>query len=1319
MAEQEPQKSIKLKKRHSRTLLIILFSLLFLLLISFLGVFLGFNYFGERILRKYLQEKILISSDGLYRADFSTLHVNILTGKVEINNFELIPDTLQYQRLKSLGKITSSLYRVSFSSLTIDKVHFRQIYSVRRINFRQLTLHRPVLSIVGYRDTSTALHNRWRVVYEDIYPAVSNVFKDFHVDSVIIDRGRFLSTSHQSTGRETSGEYEFNAILRDVSVNRFSYYNHARVFYSRDVDLIVHNVEYMLADSLYVLKAEELGFSLTKSRLYGKKLSLLPNFKAKKKLKVASGDFFRLDLPGFSIQGIDLYKAMTNQEVEIHAVKLNDFFVRVYRKNLPPGTTTAHKTKKKINLAGLYTIVAKELRYVSIDSLLLKNASFEFFANLTDKKPELRIGKVNLDLNEFRLDSVSYMDPNRIFYAHGLELSLDNFSLFLRDGIHYVNASSICFSTRKSLIDVSQCIIFPGRQAKAKQQTDPSNTMDVRVPRLTFTGIDLKKVFNNRIFDFDRLTISEPEIRYTRFRPPKNPDPRFKKPQDFFEEQNGEVVYDLLKKYLWIIKGREIEISNGFSRFSTEQNGKAVPLATCSFSLTMQQFLIDSVHGMNQQGYFYSQDFDLDLKSLSIVSPDSLSHLQAGRIHIATRDSLIEANNLQVFKTAGPLQFNAHPAKRQSLTFDFSLKKLQLTGLNHKKLFLEKIVKANQIILEYPVLHLKSTINVRSEGTFQASQLLKTTNFVRTFEIGQCIVRKGAFSYDGEEDRKASYFSLKDIDFAVIDATVHIPQKGYHDGLIKFDSLQLKVIPLRAIIADSTYELEARSLEVHSYPADIILKGIRVSPLKRFLDNPDRKIMADISIPEIRFNGFYFDRAIFDNQWLLDTLYVDHPSVSVEIWQDEMKATAPWKIDPASVIKIPPFMNTLFVHKVSVSGADAGLIIHRPDKTLSYALKKFMVTVTRFQVDSATRTNPAGTPLFNADDISVSAPGFSWMLPDSMYTCTIGGFGFSTGSASAYLDTFTVIPNYSRIDFSRKLGYQIDRIVFKVPRITVSQLDFRKLVSDRQFHAVRVNLNGANIEAYCDKRLLFPNWQRPLMPGQMIAGIKFPVSIDTISLSNGFASYEEQTGDEPGRIFFDRMNATLTGFNTLTGFITKTTDRTLDLYGTSRLMGLAPTESWFQFQTRHDSDTFTLHSTVGELDLTAINPMLSKLLPVAIKRGTATMTEIVQMNANNYKATGRLIVRYKNLAIRLYPTKPGTWDSLEQSLLTEVVNFLLPESNPGENGKIRQGEIYFERDLSKGFFNFVWKSSLSGLKSTLGFNSKAQKDMIKGEKKNK
>jgi hypothetical protein len=1319
MAEQEQQTNHVPDKHPRRTLPIVIAGLFILLIGSFLGVFLGFNYFGEKFLRNYLQEKIRIASYGLYHADFKAVQVNILTGRVVLDSFDLIPDSVQYERLKRSGKVPGALYRLSFTSVSIDRVHFRQIYARKRINFRRLTVHHPVLRIVGFRDTVTAGHSRWRVVYEDIYPAVSGVFNDFHVDSVMVDNGYFLSSSQPSGGRKTSGEYEFNAILRDVSVNKFSYYNHKRVFYSRDVDLIVHNVEYYLADSLYVLKAKELGFSLTGSVLYGKELALIPNVRSAKAGQAGSGDFYRLDLPAFSIRGIDLYRAMTSHEVEIQSVKLNDFRVRVYRNNPPAGKAARRKSGKKITLAGLYTVVAKDLQFVNIDSLSIKKAAFEFYPGVRDTKPELRIDEFNLELSQFRLDSVSYKDPDRIFYSRDLELTLDRISLNIRDDIHLVNASGISVSTRKSLVNVTQSIIFPGKQRNWLHQPVHQNTMYIRLPELTFTGIDLKKVFNNRILNFDRLIISEPEIRYIRSGPPKNPDPRFRKPQDFFEEENEDVVYDLLKKYLWIVKGREINITNGFGRFSRQADGKEIPIATGSFDLTMHEFLIDSVHGMNQQGYFYSNDFDLDLKELSIVSSDSLSHLHAGRVHIATPDSLIEAENIQFFKTADPMHFNTRQDKRQSLTFDFSLKKLQLTGLNHKKLFLEKVVKANSIVLEYPTLRLKSSNILHPEGPIQASQLLATENFIRTLEVGRCQIRKGSLFYDGQEDRKASYFSLKDIDFTLVNAGLQIPEKGKGNGVIKFDSLQLKVFPLRAVMADSTYVVEAQSLEVHSYPADITLKGIRVAPLYSGNSAQIARSRATITIPEIRLKSFYFDRAIFDNQWLLDELYVEHPDASFDIRQRKTTATGSSHFDPAGLVNFPPFMETVAVRKVSISNADAVVVIHQSDTTRSYSLKNMMIGVTRFRADSATRANPAGTPLFNAEDITFSAPGYSWISNDSMYTFRIGRFGLSTGSSFAYADSVTAIPNYSRADFAGKLGYQTDRLVVKIPRMTCTGLDFRKLVADRMLQVQRLDVDRLNFESYRDKRVPFPTWQRPPMPGHMAAEIKFPAIIDTIVFSDGFASYEEQVGDEPGKIFFDRMNGTLTGFITPSGSAFRPGNFDLDLHGTARLIGLAPVESWFNFRTGHPTDTFTVRAVIGELDLTAINPILSRLLPLAIKRGTATSTEIIQLNGNSTRAIGRLDFRFNNLVIDLLPAKPETLTPAEQALLEKVVNLLLADSNPNADGKMKQGVIYFERDPSKGIFNFLWKSVLSGLKSTLGFNTKAQKVIIKADKSRK
>jgi hypothetical protein len=271
MSDQETENTPLPKKRRKRIWRFVLLGVLVVLMGSFIAVYYSFNYFGERFLRKYLQDKIRISSKGLYHVDFKTMQVNILTGKIALHGFVLTPDTVQYQKLKMQGKMARALYRVSFASLVIDKVHFRQIYASKRINFRQLIVQYPIISIVGYPDTLTAKRSKWRVIYEDVYPAVSGVFNDFHIDSVKINHGLFETSSMKKNGIEVTGGYQFSTVLKDVSVNPFSYYNRDRVFYSRDIDLVVHNFERQLADSLYSLTAEEIGFSLTKSILYGKK----------------------------------------------------------------------------------------------------------------------------------------------------------------------------------------------------------------------------------------------------------------------------------------------------------------------------------------------------------------------------------------------------------------------------------------------------------------------------------------------------------------------------------------------------------------------------------------------------------------------------------------------------------------------------------------------------------------------------------------------------------------------------------------------------------------------------------------------------------------------------------------------------------------------------------------------------------------------------------------------------------------------------------------------------------------------------------------
>ncbi len=79
-------------------------------------------------------------------------------------------------------------------------------------------------------------------------------------------------------------------------------------------------------------------------------------------------------------------------------------------------------------------------------------------------------------------------------------------------------------------------------------------------------------------------------------------------------------------------------------------------------------------------------------------------------------------------------------------------------------------------------------------------------------------------------------------------------------------------------------------------------------------------------------------------------------------------------------------------------------------------------------------------------------------------------------------------------------------------------------------------------------------------------------------------------------------------------------------------------------------------------------------------------------------------------------------EKLKKGVLSPLISFMINDlvvksNNPKFARKPRVGQVYFERDTQKSVVNYVWKSVLSGLMSTMGFNTKAQKQERKEVKK--
>lgn len=86
------------------------------------------------------------------------------------------------------------------------------------------------------------------------------------------------------------------------------------------------------------------------------------------------------------------------------------------------------------------------------------------------------------------------------------------------------------------------------------------------------------------------------------------------------------------------------------------------------------------------------------------------------------------------------------------------------------------------------------------------------------------------------------------------------------------------------------------------------------------------------------------------------------------------------------------------------------------------------------------------------------------------------------------------------------------------------------------------------------------------------------------------------------------------------------------------------------------------------------------------------------MTGDNYNAKGSETLLYEDLKIEVL--KSDSSDNKKKGFQTFLANALMKNSNP-TNGVTKTEEINYQRDITKSFFNLVWKSIFSGAKKTV------------------
>ncbi|OQX81168.1 MAG: hypothetical protein B6D61_01025 [Bacteroidetes bacterium 4484_249] len=349
-----------------------------------------------------------------------------------------------------------------------------------------------------------------------------------------------------------------------------------------------------------------------------------------------------------------------------------------------------------------------------------------------------------------------------------------------------------------------------------------------------------------------------------------------------------------------------------------------------------------------------------------------------------------------------------------------------------------------------------------------------------------------------------------------------------------------------------------------------------------------------------------------------------------------------------------------------------------------------------------------------AKDIILQLYDKQLVTTDSMYRIRANNVTYYYSRDKIIIDSFEVVPRYDRQTFFDKAQFQTDRMQIKFESAIAEGVDLLSIIESNEFQIRKLTFNKFHMMDHRDQH--YPRKENDFkqLPKQALLNLPFVLNIDTIDVKNSFMLYGEYVdkSQEPGEIYFTNFNASAYNVSNLGKIENK--PNILHANVTADIMNQARMNLELTIPLDKNADYFWFSGYVERTDLRNFNSMTENLFGISIVRGKGEV-EIPLITANEIHSKGTLNFKYRKLKLAMYNrNKARLQRGLGSGLIDFMMNGVLVKSNnPTFLGKPRTGVVYFERNNQRSFFNYIWKSTMSGLMTTLGFYNKE----LRGEKR--
>lgn len=1301
-------------------------------------------FYSDDIQVKF-NDYVLLLNDSLHKFSAKEVYVSTGQSRAYAKGVAFEPDTnalLYHSHKTEFGVRVPQLVIRGFDA---NKFYFDQVLDLGAIELLEPQMH--IVSGKKQEGSKTADYFQ----NEQLYELIRGHLNYLYVDSFVITRGKF--TLHRSQ-KSLNPDYLVNSLT--VRLDHFLLDPHSntrknKLFYSDDIEVIMSGFQMRTRNQAHKLYAQELMASSRQDIIISRNLQLIPQISD----EAARNKHARLQqirIPHMILNGVNLRQAYNNQSLTINNFIIQDPVLDLKSYESKDTTNQAHSR------LSFFAIFSELVERVSISRTSIENGMFKWENHRQSGDKEYTAfssGRVNVSLHNLNLSTD--FDPKQgleeWFNAREAEMKLSDYRMKISNNMHVLEIKDLILSTNRRTITFAQLRLRPDTGIRAIEQLKrykASGYFDIHIPYIEFSGADPTQVLFARRFDIDSFRIDKPEIALFYFDELNNAtEPGSTGSSDTTQVSEStypsdsmlielnklvggyidssklthirlhqtdtspgignpilvadtigtligagkwEQMMNVLGRYIEVFNINNLILNEGsFYLLGHSSSGAARYLLQNDISLKIKDFKLtpDSVDQTNNR--ISSSQVDITLRNISFRHPrlPVLVLINRADYSLSRKQLTVSAIKLTPF---------SNEKNSPSILTKLTVPQIVVRGIDLRQCLNRKEVNARSITLLNPDIAL-TLPSAENSTTLDTSTLLIAG--LTGLSADSLIVENGNISITNntiQHDIRIAGGRFNLLGTGLRSDTGSVFSVLEPEQVFK--SLDIQFFNPIYESPDSTFALMFDTLTVSLVPTGISFSRLRLLPRKQTSNSKTH--IKTLQIAHGRIIRLNLPAWIIDKNLIIDSVSLETPYLRFE---NDQPPRAQIYSGAVLLQMRPPGINKVNISCLNIS---RGSIINLARDSTKQLSADFSLAVASLAIDSAA---VADTSRFiPASTVHLTFHNIIRPTKDSLYRMRAANLSLLYPEQTIHIDTFGYRPVMTRENMLLKLQTQKAVTRYTFFNIVVRQVNLRQLNEKQGITGKKLSVDGAIIESFKDKNLPFDTSFRPPMLTDMFSRIPMQFFFDTVSLKNGIIAYTEIApgSTTEGSLFIDRIN--LNALNTGNDSAQWKSRHTLAHF-TGYLMGKSYMSIEFSFDFGADLHPFKAEGLIEALQLSELNPFFEKALFTSIKDGRLNFGKF-NFTGNDEFAEGKLRFKYKNLRLAILQTDPQA--AGDRPLATLVINGLIRNNNPKPGGLIaREGQIYFERDPSRSIFHFWINSVVSGIKSTLGFNTREMKRRMK------